>query len=110
MCGYLKAVRGERLIMLVKCHADDSGNSEQKEAPDGGLFVAAGYVMSEELTLPRLERISTLRRFRPQICWHGTIGENATSQTKADQYSTSSLQTGCSIEKLGRISCANTWN
>jgi len=48
MCGYAGAVRKKRLIMLLKCYADDSGNSEQKEAPDGGLFVIAGYMMSEE--------------------------------------------------------------
>ena len=34
--------------MLLKCYADDSGNSRQNEAPDGGVFVVAGYLMSEE--------------------------------------------------------------
>lgn len=81
MCGVPRAIRGKRLTMLLKCFADDSGNSEQKGIPDRGLFVLAGYLMSEQRWEDFAERwYAQLKRDHPIDYFHMADAESGTGE------------------------------
>jgi hypothetical protein len=47
LAGVPRELREKRLLVMLQCFADDSGNSPQISIPENGIFVLAGYVMDE---------------------------------------------------------------
>jgi hypothetical protein len=63
LCGYTKAERERRFIVVLKCFVDDSGSDEKAD----GIFVLAGYVMSEARWEDFAERWDAVLKRAPAI-------------------------------------------
>lgn len=48
LAGVPRELRETRLLIMLQCFVDDSGNSPRPDQPDRGLFVLAAYVMDEK--------------------------------------------------------------